>query len=261
MSKDSFCAIVTGSSSGVGAATACLLARDGARLVINYVHNRGGAEHTAEACKKLGAAAVVVVQGDVSRDEDCRKIVRGAAVWGKLDALVNNAGSTKHVQHGNLSGLSAEDFQRIYAVNTIGPYQMIRAARSLLEASAKKSGRAAAVVNVSSVAGINGDGSSLAYVGSKGALNIMSLSLAKALAPWIRVNTVCPGYIDTPWYAKGCGELRAKQIRDSVLEKVPLKTVSTAEDVAQLVYFLANSGSSNITGEYLRIDGGMHLVS
>ncbi|MET4316173.1 SDR family oxidoreductase [Bradyrhizobium sp. RT4b] len=261
MSQISFCAIVTGSSSGVGAATARLLARDGARLVINYVHNREGAHDTAEACRQSGAAEVVVVQGDVSRDEDCRKIVRGAAPWGKLDALINNAGTTKHVQHGNLGGLSAEDFQRIFAVNTIGPYQMIRAARTLLEASAKRSGRAAAVVNVSSAAGISGDGSSVAYVGSKAALNIMTLSLAKALAPTIRINTVCPGYIDTSWYAKGCGEERAKQLRDSVLEKVPLKTVSTAETVAHVVYFLANSGSSNITGENVRTDEGMHLIS
>lgn len=261
MSKNGFCAIVTGSSSGLGAATARLLARDGARLVINYSNNQREAETTAETCRKMGAAEVVVMQGDVSRDEDCRKIVAGAAPWGKLDALINNAGTTKHVQHDNLEGLSAEDFQQIYAVNTIGPYQMIRAARSLLEAGAEGSGTAAAVVNVSSVAGINGDGSSVAYVASKGALNAMTLSLAKALAPAIRVNTVCPGYIDTSWYTKGCGEVRAKQVRHAVIAKVPLKVVSTADDLAQLVYFLANSGSSNMTGEYVRMDAGLHLIS
>ena len=108
------------------------------------------------------------------------------------------------------TGLSAEDFQRIYAVNTIGPFQMIRAARALLEAGAKASGRPSAVVNVSSVAGISGGGSSVAYAASKGALNTMTQSLARALAPLIRVNTVCPGYIDTPWFTKGRGEAGAK---------------------------------------------------
>ena len=133
MSKDGFCAIVTGSASGLGAATAGLLARDGARIVVNYSKSQKEAEATAEACRKAGAAEVIVVQGDVSRDADCRKIVAAAERWGRLDALVNNAGTTKHVAHHDLDGLSAEDFQRIYAVNTIGPYQMIRAARSLLE--------------------------------------------------------------------------------------------------------------------------------
>ena len=149
-----------------------------------------------------------MVQGDVSRDEDCKKIVAAAAPWGRLDALVNNAGTTKHVAHDNLDGLSAEDFQRIFGVNTIGPFQMVRAARSLLEAGAKASGRPSAVVNVSSVAGISGVGSSVAYAASKGALNTMTLSLARALAPLIRVNTVCPGYIDTPWFTKGRGRGR-----------------------------------------------------
>src|SRR5207302_2851614 len=106
-----------------------------------------------------------------------------AAPWGRLDALINNAGTTKRMAHDNLEGLSAEDFQRMFGVNTIGPYQMIRAARSLLETAAKASGRASAVVNVSSVAGISGVGSSVAYAASKGALNTITYSLARALAP------------------------------------------------------------------------------
>lgn len=260
MSKDGLCAIVTGAASGLGAASASLLAKDGARLVINYSKSRRAAEATAESCRREGAAEVVLVQGDVSRDEDCRKIVAAAASWGKLDVLINNAGTTKHVLHHNLDGLSAEDFQRIYAVNTIGPYQMIRAARFLLEASAKASTGTARVVNVSSVAGINGDGSSVAYVASKGALNAMTLSLAKALAPAIRVNTVCPGYIDTPWYTKRFGEAGAKQVRETIVAKVPLKICTAAEDIAQLVYFLASSASSNMTGECVRMDAGSHLI-
>jgi len=259
MLKDGLCAIVTGSASGLGAATAAILAKGGARVVVNYSSSRKEAEATADLCRSAGAE-VVVVQGDVSRDEDCRKIAAAAAPWGRLDALINNAGTTKHMAHDNLDGLSAEDFQRIYAVNTIGPYQMIRATRSLLEAGAKASGRASAVVNVSSVAGISGAGSSVAYAASKGALNTITYSLARALAPLIRVNTVCPGYIDTPWFTKGRGEAGAKQVRDSVVERVPLKVASTADDIAQLVCFLASPASSNMTGELVRMDAGMHLI-
>lgn len=261
MAKDNLCAIVTGSASGLGAATAEILARSGARLVINYSSSQKEAEATAELCRKAGAAEVLVAQGDVSKDEDCRKIVAAASGWGRLDILVNNAGTTKHVAHADLDGLSAEDFQRVYGVNTIGPFQMVRAARNLLEAAAKASGRPSAVVNVSSVAGISGVGSSIAYAASKGALNTMTLSLSRALAPLIRVNTVCPGYIDTPWFTKGRGEAGAKQVRDSVVAKVPLKVASSAEDIAQLVCFLAMPASSNMTGEVVRMDAGMHLVT
>jgi len=260
MSKDGLYAIVTGSASGLGAATAAILAKGGgARVVVNYSNSKAEAEATADLCRDAGAE-VVVAQGDVSRDEDCKRIVAAAAPWGRLDALINNAGTTKHVPHDKLDDLSAEDFQRIYAVNTIGPYQMIRAARALLEAGSKVSGRPSAVVNVSSVAGISGGGSSVAYAASKGALNTMTLSLARALAPAIRVNTVCPGYIDTPWFTKGRGEAGAKLVRDSVVAKVPLKVASTAEDIAQLVCFLASAASSNMTGEVVRMDAGMHLI-
>ena len=192
MSKDGLCAIITGSASGLGAATAAMLAKDGARIVINYSSSQKEAEETADLCRDAGGD-VVVVQGDVSRDEDCRKLAAAAGPWGRLDILINNAGVTKHVPHGHLDGLSSEDFQRLFGVNTIGPFQMVRATRALLEAAAKESGRASSVVNVSSVAGISGIGSSVAYAASKGALNTITHSLARALAPLIRVNTVCPG--------------------------------------------------------------------
>ncbi|WP_298259543.1 SDR family oxidoreductase [Bradyrhizobium sp.] len=260
MSKDGLCAVITGSASGLGAATAAILARGGARIVINYSSSQKEAEQTADLCRSAGAD-VVVVQGDVSRDEDCRKIAAAAAPWGRLDVLVNNAGTTKHVPHGDLDGLSSEDFQRLFGVNTIGPFQMVRAARSLLEAGAKASGRASSVVNVSSVAGISGIGSSVAYAASKGALNTITISLARALAPLIRVNAVCPGYIDTPWFTKGRGVEGAAKVRDAVVAKVPLKRASSAEDVANVVAFLALPQSGNMTGEVVRIDAGAHLIT
>ncbi len=260
MSKDGLCAIVTGSASGLGAATAAILAKSGARIVINYSSSQKEAEATADLCRSAGGD-VMVVQGDVSRDEDCRKIAAAAAPWGRLDALINNAGTTKHMPHDNLDGLSAEDFQRLFGVNAIGPFQMVRATRALLEAGARASGRASSVVNVSSVAGISGIGSSVAYAASKGALNTITLSLSRALAPLIRVNAVCPGYIDTPWFTKGRGAEAAAKVRDSVVAKVPLKRASSAEDVAGVVCFLATSQSSNMTGEVVRIDAGAHLIT
>jgi 3-oxoacyl-[acyl-carrier protein] reductase len=259
MTQESYCAIVTGAASGLGAATAISLAKSGARLVLNYLSNRDGAEATGETCRNAGAEAVIV-QGDVASDADCRRIVAAADSFGALHALINNAGTTKHVPHGELDRLSADDFHRIYAVNTIAAYQMIRAARALLEAGAKSSGRASAVVNVSSVAGISGIGSSVAYVASKGALNAMTLSLARALAPHIRVNAVCPGYMDTPWFEKGLGAAAADKIRDTVKSNMPLKIAPTGADIAALVCFLATAKSGSMTGEIVRMDAGLHLL-
>ena len=163
MSKDGMCVVITGSAWGArfGDGYEPCQGRRAHRHQL-CVDRQGEAEQTADLCRTAGAE-VVVVQGDVSRDEDCKKIVAAAAPWGRLDALINNAGTTKHMAHGNLDGLSAEDFRRLFGVNTIGPFQMIRAARSLLEAGANASGRPSAVVNVSSVAGISGVGSSVAY--------------------------------------------------------------------------------------------------
>src|ERR1700690_546954 len=152
MSKDGLCAVITGSASGLGAATAAILAEGGARIVINYSSSQKEAEQTADLCRTAGGE-VVVVQGDVSRDEDCRKIAAAAGPWGRLDVLVNNAGTTKHVPHDNMDGLSAEDFQSLFGVNTIGPFQMVGAARSWLEAGGGGGGGGAPGGAVPPVAG------------------------------------------------------------------------------------------------------------
>ena len=258
MSFKGLCVLVTGSATGLGAATARQIANDGARVIVNYSSSKKEAEETAELCRKGGAAEVLVVQGDVSKDEDCKRLAAAAAPWGRLDALINNAGTTKHAAHAKMDELSAEDFQRIYGVNVVGPYQMTRAARALLEAGSKASGLPSAVVNISSVAGIGGNGSSVAYAASKGALNTMTMSLARALAPLIRVNTVCPGYIDTPWW-KGRGEEGVDKQRQAAIQRAPLKVASKPEDIAELVTFLAGPASRHMTGEYIRIDAGGHL--
>jgi NAD(P)-dependent dehydrogenase (short-subunit alcohol dehydrogenase family) len=260
MPDDHLCAIITGASSGLGAATAKLLARPGTSLVLNYLSNREGVQQAAAECRNLGAE-VTVVQGDVSVDGDCRRVAAAADSFRSVHALINNAGTTKHVAHQDLDALSFEDFQNIYATNTIAAYQMIRASRSLLEAGATSSGKASAVVNVSSIAGLSGIGSSVAYVASKGALNSMTLSLARALAPAIRVNAICPGYMDTPWFEKGFGAETAERVREHVRANMPLNLAPTSDDVAELVCFLASSRSGIMTGELVRMDAGLHLVS
>jgi NAD(P)-dependent dehydrogenase (short-subunit alcohol dehydrogenase family) len=248
--------LVTGASTGLGAALAVGAAARGAKaVIITYAHNGAEAEATASAVR-AGGADCVVVQGDVAEDEDCRKIAAAAEKYGRIDALANNAGMTKQNQnHSNLDGLTRADFERIYAVNVIGPYQMVRAARPLLEASEN----IASVLMISSIAGVVGNGSSVAYAASKGALNTMTISLARALAPKIRVNALCPGFIDTPWHAKGLGEDVAARMREVVAKTVPLQVASSAEDIADAGLFFLSNASRHITGDTLLVDAGLHL--
>ena len=259
MSKDGLCAIVTGSASGLGAATAQILATQGARIIINYSNSKAEAEATAELCRKQGAE-VLVVQGDVSRDEDCKKIAAAAQGWGRVDVLVNNAGTTKHVPHHNLDGLTAEDFQRIYAVNTIGPFQMVRAARALLEAGAKASGRPSAVVNVSSVAGISGGGSSVAYAASKGGIVQYTRACANAWAPDnIQVNAILPGWIDTD-LTKGARQ-QVAGLHERVLARTPAARWGAIDDFAGIAVFLASPASDFVTGTAIPVDGGYSVMA
>ncbi len=247
--------LVTGSSTGLGAAIAIGAARRGAKaVVVNYANSAREAEETADLCRKAGAE-VAVVQGDVAEDADCKKIAEAAVQFGKVDALANNAGTTKvAANHGDLNALSKDDFFRLYAVNTVGPFQMLRATRALLEAAPKPS-----VLMTSSIAAVTGVGSSVAYAASKGALNTMTITLARALAPKIRVNAICPGFIDTPWFAKTVNEQFRDSLRERVIANSPLKVASTAEDVADSALFFLSDASRNVTGETLLVDAGMHL--
>jgi 3-oxoacyl-[acyl-carrier protein] reductase len=248
-------AIVTGSATGIGAAVAIGLARRGAAVVVNYTKSQAEAAETARAVETAGAP-VRVVQGDVAEDADCRKLAQAAIdAWGRIDILVNNAGTTKFVtNHADLDALCAEDFARIYAVNVIGPFQMIRAAIDGLRASGSGS-----VVNVSSIAGVAGIGSSVAYAASKGALNTMTYSLARALAPQVRVNAVCPGFVDTNWFVKQFGPEMAERIAEAEGKRNLLQKVADGAEIAKTVMFFAGPESGNITGETLLSDGGLHL--
>ena len=253
---EDFVVVVTGASTGLGRAIAVETAARGAKAVIvNYARSADEAEETARLVRAQGAEAVLV-QGDVAVDADCRRIAAAAAPYGRIDALFNNAGTTKFApNHADLEAVSAEDFLHLYGVNVVGAFQMVRAARSLLEAAP----RPGAVVNTSSIAGVTGIGSSVPYAASKGAMNTLTLSLARALAPKIRVNAICPGFIDTPWFDKGVGAERAQKMREGAAASTPLKAASTAEDVAAAAVFLASPGSRHVTGETLLVDAGTHL--
>jgi 3-oxoacyl-[acyl-carrier protein] reductase len=246
-------AIITGSSSGVGAATARLLARKGAHVVINYARSQAAAEQVAADCIDLGAEAIVC-QADVSKDEDCRRLVAAAMEkWGRVDALVNNAGTTKFVAHADLEGLTAEDFAYIYGVNVVGPFQMTRAASSALKSSGDGS-----VVNVASIAGVKGVGSSIAYAASKGGLITMTQSLARVMGPEVRVNAVCPGFITGEWLAEGMGTETYEASLAFLNAKTPLRKTCTPESVAESIMSFIE-GHSIVTGQHLVLDGG-HLL-
>lgn len=253
MSFQNKVAIVTGSSSGIGEAALLQMARGGAKVVINYSKSEDEARRVEAEAKKAGGE-VLCLQADVSSDDECRKLASAALdAWGRIDILVNNAGRTKFANHADLDALDADDFLDIYKLNVVGPYQMIRACLPSL----KESG--GAVVNVSSIAGVKGIGSSVAYAASKGALNTMTQSLARALAPEVRVNAVCPGFVGTPWFRNAFGEDMYNTIVERVEAGTPLHRAGTPQSVAETICFLASDAASFITGETLLVDAGLHL--
>jgi len=245
-------AIVTGGGTGVGAATALLLARRGYAVLVNYSRSAAEAEASAAACAAAGVQTLVQ-RADVREDADCRALAAAALQrWGRIDVLVNNAGVTTFGGTANWDAISADDFQRVLGVNAMGTFQMIRACAPALKAAR------GAVVNVSSIAGSLGIGSSVAYIASKGAVNSMTLYFARAMAPEVRVNAVCPGLIETRWFVDGLGREGFERVKATYEGTAPLARACSAEDVAEAVAWLA-TGARTVTGELLLLDAGMHL--
>jgi 3-oxoacyl-[acyl-carrier protein] reductase len=245
-------AVVTGSATGVGAATALKLAQRGWNVLINYSRSEAEARETQAACEAAGADTLLL-RGDVSKDADCKAMVAAAVKrWKRIDALVNNAGTSVFGEDAAWDNIDEQVFNRIVGVNTLGTFQMVRACVPHLKAAQ------GAIVNVSSVAGALGIGSSVPYVASKGAVNSLTLHFARQLAPDIRVNAVCPALITSRWFDQGLGEGGLQKAIAATEAHTPLRKPSTPEDVAEAIVWLIG-GAPTVTGELLMIDGGTHL--
>jgi 3-oxoacyl-[acyl-carrier protein] reductase len=245
-------AIVTGSATGMGRATALLLAEQGCHVVVNYTRSDEEARQTAAEVEARGVRALLV-RADVSADEQCRALVEQTVTeLGRLDVLVNNAGATFFVPHDDLDALTEEMWDRIYAVNVKGTFFMSRAA-----GAAMRAGAGGCIVNVSSTASLKGGGSSIPYAASKAAINVLTMSLARVLAPSVRVNCVAPGFIDTRWLREGYGE-NFETLREARRRTTPLADAGQPEHMAQTVLAVI-TGMDWVTGQTIVADGGHSL--
>ena len=234
-------AIVTGSSSGIGAETARRLAALGASVIVNSASSVSAGQAVAE---EVGGT---YVQADISDQAQCHALVDAAlSTHGRLDVLVNNAGWTTVVAHDDLDALTDEIFRRTFDVNVFGTWWLTKAAMPALKQSPDGN-----VVNVTSLAGIRPTGSSIAYAMTKAALNHMTLLLAKSQSP-VRVNAVAPGLVDTPWTADWDDRHAA------IARMVPAHRSATPEDCAEAVLALVRN--TYVTGHVFLVDGGSSLV-
>lgn len=240
-------AIVTGGSRGIGRAVAMRLAKDGMNLVINYRGNSAAAEETERLCRELGAE-VLLVQGDVSRAEDCEKLATKAKeAFGRVDVLVNNAGITRD---GLLARMTEEDFRAVLDVNLVGLWNMMKAVNRIM--MKQRYGR---IVNLSSVTGLMGNMGQTNYAAAKAGIVGMTKSYAREVASrGITVNAVAPGFIDTDMT-----EAMPEGAKDKIITGIPMGRTGKPEDVAEAVAFLASEQAGYITGEVLRVDGGMAM--
>jgi 3-oxoacyl-[acyl-carrier protein] reductase len=236
-------ALVTGSATGIGRAVAWRLAERGFAVTVNYSKSKAEAEETALGVRSRGARALVYA-ANVADDIAVRAMVeRTTEEFGGLDVLVNNAGTTHLIPHTDLEGLTEAIWDEILQVNLKGTFFACRAAMPFLKA------RKGAIVNVTSVAGLAGSGSSIAYAASKGAVNTLTKSLARAFAPEVRVNAVAPGPVQTRWLADH------QDMVEQAMKLSPLKRPATAEDIADTILFLADA-TTLMTGQVLVVDGG-----
>lgn len=246
-------AIVTGSATGVGRATALKLAQRGCDVLINCSKNQAAADGVCDEVRALGVRSEVV-RANVADDAECRKLAAAALkAFGRIDVLVNNAGTTRFIAHNDLEAVKDEDWDLMMGVNLRGPFQCIRACREALQANGQGN-----IVNVSSIAGLRAIGSSVPYCASKAALNNLTLSMARVLAPKVRVNAVAPAFIEGDWLKAGLGDAydKTKQYWES---KAVLGKVCTPDDVADAVLSLIE-GSELVTGQIIPIEGGQMLA-
>ena len=236
-------ALVTGSATGVGRACALRFAKLGFSVVVNYSKSETDALETVRLVEAAGAQALLC-QATVADEVQVKGMVaRTTSAFGRLDVLVNNAGMTHFIPHTDLDAVTDAVWDEIFQVNVKGAFYCTRAAMPLLRAVQ------GSVVNVSSVAGLTGLGSSIPYCASKAALNCLTQSLARAFGPEVRINAVAPGPINTRWLAG-----REEQVA-RYLEQAPLGRAAEPDDIAEAVVYLA-AGTKLTTGQVLVVDGG-----
>ena len=245
MSLQGKCALVTGGSRGIGRAVCLELARQGARVAVNYAGNAAAAEETVKACQDLGAEAFAI-QADVADAAACDAMVKEVlARFGRVDILVNNAGVTRD---GLMVTMKDEDYDMVLDINLKGAFHMIRACyRDFMR---KRSGK---IINISSIAGLVGNVGQVNYAASKAGLIGLSKSVAKELGSrGVCCNCIAPGFIETAM---------TKDIKEDnpLLVQVPMRKMGTPEDVANVALFLASPESDYITGETIRVDGGLAI--
>jgi 3-oxoacyl-[acyl-carrier protein] reductase len=242
----------------LGAACAIELAARGWNVAINYSKSKQDAENMYGKVKAKGVDAILV-QADVGQDSDCRRLAAETLRrWGRVDGLINNAATTKFQKEGDLDAVSPEDFERIFRINVAGPYMMSRAVWPAMKKQWDEKRERSSIVNVSSNAGVLGVGSSIPYVASKGAVNTLTLALARLFSPAVRVNAICPGFIQTRWLRDGLGQAEYDNLKDELEQTTPLRQAGTPEQMAEAAVFFLTS-ASNITGELLLVDAGSHL--
>lgn len=250
-------ALVTGSSTGIGRATAQQLAARGAKVVVNYAHSGDDAAETLELVRAAGAEGMVV-QADVTDEAAVDRMLELAtAELGPIQILVNNAGTSRFVPFHDLDGLGDDIWDETYRTNVVAPFRCIRKC-----VPAMREEGWGTIVNVASIAGVMSIGSSLAYAASKAALINLTRGLARTLAPTIRVNAVAPGYVDSPWWERR-GGMTTDQVdrqREGARASSPLQIATSPDQIADtVVWLVAGAGAEVMTGECLLTDAGLHL--
>ena len=234
-------AIVTGSSSGIGEAIARRFAAEGARIVVNSMTSVDAGEAVA-----ADLPDAIYVQGSIAEAGDPQRLVDAAlARWGRLDVLVNNAGTTQVIPHHDLDAASVDVWREIFETNVFGTWEMSRVAAPVL---AEHAGN---IVMITSHAGVRPTGSSIPYACSKAALNHLTALLAKVLGPAVRVNAIAPGLVDTPWTADW------DVVRGFVSQVAPMQRAATPDDISSIALLLATN--TYLTGDVIDADGGLGL--
>jgi NAD(P)-dependent dehydrogenase (short-subunit alcohol dehydrogenase family) len=246
--------LITGSATGIGAACARQFAAQGWHVALSHLDDSTFAEARtlADDCEAAGAQ-VLLQTLDVRDETACQSYVASVLDrFGRIDALVNSAGTTRFIPHTDLDALGDDEFHRTYDVNVVGAYRMVRACAAALKASG------GGILNISSIGGVLGRGSSMAYAASKGALNTLTLALARSLAPQVRVNAIAPGFVDGGLPGRVLEKAQYAQVMASQTAAAVLQRVSQPDEVAALAWFVTTQAPA-MTGNVLVMDNGLHL--